>query len=304
MAIRPPTLREKFGHLIQAGAFYLFVGISRIIGLKASSFILGKITKTLGPHVALNRRAQKNLMLAMPALDESARRKIIRDMWENLGRTLGEYPHLQHLADNRDHYVKVVGFEKALDVMARYGRGIYISGHFANWEVLVLLPLSHYEGALVYRAPNNPFIDAWITKQRQRIRPLTPVSKSIHGARAMTNILKNGGYLCALIDQKLSGGIPVPFFGHPAPTSPTIARLALRHKCPVVPVGIERTHGTHFTITVHTPLFFRDDVDDEQKILDLTRRLNLFLESEISMRPSQWLWLHRRWGKERDTKNS
>jgi KDO2-lipid IV(A) lauroyltransferase len=37
------------------------------------------------------------LRLALPELDATARRQVIRGVWDNLGRTIGELPHIAAL---------------------------------------------------------------------------------------------------------------------------------------------------------------------------------------------------------------
>ena len=66
--------------------------------------------------------------------------------------------------------------------------------------------------------------------------------------------LRRGAHLTILVDQKLNEGIPVPFFGRPAMTAPTVALLALRFGVDVLPVRVERLRGARFRLTIEPPL--------------------------------------------------
>jgi KDO2-lipid IV(A) lauroyltransferase len=98
-----------------------------------------------------------------------------------------------------------------------------------------------------------------------------------------------------LVDQKMNDGLAVPFFGHPAMTAPAAAQLALRFRCPVVAVHIERLGGAHFRLSLLPPLPLPDSGDRNADIRSLMADINGMLESWIRKRPEQWLWAHRRW---------
>ena len=95
-----------------------------------------------------------------------------------------------------------------------------------------------------------------------------------------------------LIDQKMNDGIAVPFLGHMAMTNPTLGRLAVKYRVPVVPVRVIREKGAHFTVIAEPPLFQKGSgLTSEQ----LTTAANDVLETWIRDKPSQWFWVHRRW---------
>jgi len=97
------------------------------------------------------------------------------------------------------------------------------------------------------------------------------------------------------VDQKLNEGIPVPFFGRPAMTAPTLAVLALRYRCDVLPVRVERRDGARFRLTIYPPLRLPDTGSRAADIGKLMEAVNATLEGWIRERPEQWFWLHRRW---------
>ena len=53
-------------------------------------------------------------------------------------------------------------------------------------------------------------------------------------------------------------------------------------------------------MTIHEPLTVEPSGDHDRDVLALTTKLNAALEAVIRKRPSQWLWIHRRWPKDGD----
>ncbi|MBI4185241.1 MAG: lipid A biosynthesis lauroyl acyltransferase [Proteobacteria bacterium] len=283
-------------HPLQAAAVALLFLVFRLIPLDAASALGGRLARALGPRLPASRIARRNLARAFPDKGPAEIGRIVAAMWENLGRVAAEYPHLGGL----DPYdgsgrIEVVGAE-VIDRLRDDGRpGIFFSGHLGNWEALAIsaarrgLPLT-----LVFRAPDNPLIDALVRRVRRGIAGgLVP--KGAAGARRLVATLAAGGHLGLLVDQKMNDGIAVPFFGREAMTAPALVQLALRFDCPVVPARIERLKGARFRITLFPPLDLAKAGERQADILETMRRVNAVLEGWIRERPEQWLWVHRRW---------
>ncbi len=256
---------------------------------------LGRLVGRLAP--GLTRRALNNVTQAMPELPLSKRIAIVRGMWDNIGRNLAEHPHITRLWNNsRNPRIEMIGGEhlRALAAQERHPC-LLVSGHLANWELLPSTGAQHgLAMTLVYRRPNNPYIDHLMTGRRRagdgRFLP-----KGQEAARAMVNTLLRGGAIAMLVDQKLNDGIAVPFFGLPAMTAPSLAQLGLKYACPVLLARCERLGGAHFRITIFPPDYVPDSGKREADVLAYMTRINAQLESWIRERPEQWLWLHNRW---------
>ena len=67
---------------------------------------------------------------------------------------------------------------------------------------------------------------------------------------------------------------PSQFFGRPAMTAPALAALALRFRCPVVPVYARRIGPARFRLICETPLPLPDSGDRQADIAALTRTVN------------------------------
>lgn len=290
---RPPWVRwltRRIAHPVEAAVVYAFYGLCRALPVDAASALGGWIGRTVGPWLPGNRTARRNLALALPerAAEHAA---IVRGMWDNLGRVIAEYPHLPSLSDR----VEIVGVEH-IEALRTDGRaGIMVSAHLANWEVLTVA--AHRVGlefALVYRAPNNPYVDRLLLGTRAAFGA-TAIPKGAEGARTILRVLGRGGHVGMLIDQKLNDGVAVPFFGHSAMTAPAAAMFALKFRLPLVPVRVERIGGARFRITVQPPIDLPAGPDPKADMHDLMERLNHRIEGWIRERPEQWLWVHRRW---------
>jgi Kdo2-lipid IVA lauroyltransferase/acyltransferase len=271
----------------------------RALGPVAASNLGGAVARAVGPWLPVSRVADANLRLAMPELDAAARRRIIRGAWENLGRTMGEFPHLARLRRTTSGPGwELVNEDIALALAARGGPAILFSGHIGNWEMMPSVSAAcGIFVANMYRPAANPAVDELIRRLRAEVIgvdvPMFP--KGAAGARAALAHLMRGGFLGMMMDQKLNDGIEARFFGRPAMTAPALAALALRFRCPVVPVHAQRLGPARFRVTVDPPLALPETGDRAADIAALTQQVNDTLERWIRACPESWLWLHRRW---------
>jgi KDO2-lipid IV(A) lauroyltransferase len=175
--------------------------------------------------------------------------------------------------------------------------GIFMSPHVGNWElsaysVIQRGPFSPI--AVVYRAPNDPAAEWLLQYGRQRLKAEL-IPKGSIGARRIIEVLRAGGHVGMLPDQKMNDGIPVPFFGRPAMTASALAQLALKFHCTVLPGRVVRMGGARFRVIVDPPIELPNSGNRQADTLALTTTINLLMESWIREHPGQWLWVHRRW---------
>lgn len=297
--LRPPTLRQDIAYRAEAAGFHLLIALFRALGLDRATGGAAWVARTLGPRLGFSRRARAQLRLAMPELGAARIEEILRGMYDNLGRTVAEYAHLKQLTGEIAARVRFEGVEHAQTALAR-GKGIvFFSGHFANWE-LMAPGLQHcgFTGSGVYRAANNPYVDAWILAQRLAYCYPEHIAKGSAGTRRLIELLNEGKCLAMLSDQKMSDGVEARFFGIPAMTPAAPAQLATKRGAALVPVSFARAEGSTFVMRFLPELVAPDLPDREARLRALVQRMNDFLEAEVRARPEQWLWLHRRWGKD------
>ena len=291
---RPITLFHRLEYAAVVSLLWIF----KLIGLDASSALAGKFCRIIGPMItSVTSRGKNNLKNAFPDWTDAEIATTLKGVWENLGRTAAEYAHLEKIANEDFHKrVTVDGEDIVRPILEPGGRVIFVSGHFANWEVM---PLTlHQQGAdysLIYRAVNNPLLDQLIIERRAKVMSRRQIPKGAHGARAFVDALKSGKSIALLVDQKLNDGISAPFMGRAAMTTDVPARLSLKFGIPLIPVQIQRTRGANFHITIKKPISVERTGDTRADTLALTTLMNEAIESDVRENPSQWLWFHRRW---------
>ncbi|HEY2445973.1 MAG TPA: lysophospholipid acyltransferase family protein [Rhizomicrobium sp.] len=293
-------------YVVEAAGFFLVMGLFRLLPLDAASAMGGWLGRTILYRSYLSGRARANLVAACPEMPRAAREKIIREMWDNLGRTISEFAHLAEFSMKGDRPRIDVACLEHVETAVASGKGIiFISGHFANWEVISLAAAQYgLEGAAVYRPVNNPFVDRWMVRQRRAHGPSEQIAKGMHGTRRIFTLLRAGKAIYMLVDQKTNEGLAAPFFGRDAMTTPAPAALALKLGAILLPISNERLRGARFRMTAHCPISFSPSGDYARDVLALTVRINETIEAIVQRNPSQWLWIHRRWPKPGDKPRS
>ncbi|MBI3517141.1 MAG: lipid A biosynthesis lauroyl acyltransferase [Proteobacteria bacterium] len=284
-------LRRWLLHPVEALALSLVLLLLRVLPLDWASGLGGAVARAIGPRLPVSDQARQNLRRALPALDAAAVERVVRGVWDNLGRVVGEYPHLRRIGATR---VELIGIEHFQALRDDGAPGICFTGHIGNWELLPVMAARHgVRLSTVYRAANNRYVDRLLRILRSDAAELIP--KGSAGARQMIAALGRGGHLGMLVDQKMNDGIEAGFFGRPAMTAPALAQLALKYDCPVLPARVERIGGARFRVIVEPPLALARSGDRAADTRALTETVNRHLERWIADKPEQWLWLHRRW---------
>lgn len=292
-----------FAHRIEFALVVVMLSFFRLLGIDRASALAGRASRFIGPKLrSLTRRGEDNLRRTFPDWSDEVIRETLKDVYENLGRTGAEYAHLDKLSNHGENpRIVCEGADRIMHIWDPGGpeRAIFVTGHFANWEVTGINAREmKLKFGVIYRALNNPLVDELIIKKRAAVATRRQVPKGMAGARPLIDLLKDGYSVAILADQKLNtGGIPVPFMGRMAMTAPAAARLAVRFNLPVVPISNERLDGAYFKVTVNEPIAFAPTGDLVADVEALTIKINEFLERDIRARPGQWLWLHRRWPK-------
>jgi KDO2-lipid IV(A) lauroyltransferase len=285
---------KKWRYMGEAAGLYLLFMLFRLLPVQAASDFGGWIGRILGPKLAASRKARRNLEQALPGETEETYAHIIRHMWDNLGRTMAEYPHLKQIALHRTEIVNA----DLLEHLEEDGRPVILfSGHLANWEVIptVAALRTGLDIALIYRAPNNPYVSRLLDRLRRVKSDVMMISKASARMRELYTHLKAGNALGILIDQKYNEGIPALFLGRPAMTSPAFAELALKFNAHLVPCRCERLKNARFRLTLGPAIDITDDAGQPYTSEQLVETAHRYLEDWIRARPAEWLWLHRRW---------
>jgi Kdo2-lipid IVA lauroyltransferase/acyltransferase len=281
----PWTLRPIFALLWLAGALPL-----------AGSYRLGAL---LGRGVGrLERRdtrlARENIARCFPGLDAGARSALVAATLAETARTLLETLRLwtRPFGSQRGWVTEVVGLEH-LERARIGGRGVIVAApHLGNWELLNQYLATLGPLAIVYRAPEQRFLEPLLLQGRggTRVAQLRADPSSV---RAMLKHLRGGGMLGLLPDQrpKAGEGEWAPFFGEPARTMTLLPRLAQSAGVEVVFGFAERLAGgrgfrLHF---LPAPDGLADP--DPRRA---TAALNAGVEACARIAPAQYQWTYRR----------
>lgn len=294
------SLGQTLRYRAEAAVFFAFMTLFRVIGLSAASRLGGFIGRNFLCWLPPDRTARANLARAFPEKSLAERNAVRRTMWDNLGRVVGEYPHLDKFTPKGEDPRITYSLPPGMTVEQLKGKPLlFLSAHLANWEMMPIL--AHQVGlsvAAVVRPPNNPFVADWVARQRRINGPDTLIAKH-NAARAMLSQLRGDRALCMLVDQKLREGIAVPFFGHDAMTTPAPAALALKTGATVWLAANHRLAGPRFHVAAR-PLDFTPGSDEADNVRRLTAAITAGIEEIIRDDPGQWLWIHNRWPTARD----
>jgi KDO2-lipid IV(A) lauroyltransferase len=284
---------KKLRHLMEAALLLFIIVIFKILPLDIASSLGGLFAGLIGPLLRAHRVADANLKHIFPDYSEYERRNILAKMWNNLGRVAGEYPHLS--PDIIRKRITVEGAEY-LEPYKNQHSAIFYSGHFANWEICPLVGII-YDVPLVfiYREANNPYAEKLIQWLRRGYRQRM-FGKGRESAQQTIRALKNKESMAMLADQKLNEGTDVPFFGFPAKTTLSPAKLAIKFQAPLIALRVVRTDGAHFHVTISKPRIYAKDADPVKVMEDVHH----MLESWIRENPEQWFWVHNRWNWKRE----
>ena len=268
----------------------LLLGFCKLLPWQIASRWLGTLAATIGPRMAMNRKALRHIKAALQCDDDTAN-LIAKNHWRNLGSVIAEFPHIEKIAT---HHVRFRGAEYLERFRNEGQTAVLFSAHLANWEITPHACLHHYDFTAdsVYRAPNNPMVDKKLRQYREANGRLSLHSKSRSGMVSMVKALKSGRNLGLLIDQKYNEGINAPFFDMNARTGTAFIELAKKYDCPLIPIRCIREKDG-FLIDVHAPI-----ATSNRDVKDILDDAHALLEKWIKEHPEQWLWLHRRWRSE------
>jgi Kdo2-lipid IVA lauroyltransferase/acyltransferase len=292
--------RQSFAKRIESWAFHAYWSRISAMPLDKASNAGAGFARRLGPLTDAHKTALYNMRLVFPKITRAEEREMLDAMWDNLGRVVGEFPQLSQMRlFAPDSRVEIEG----LDILDRYlgtGKaGVFISGHFANWEVMpAAIVRRGVDCRVTYRPANNIWVDDTIVKARADYGVRLFAPKGANGGVSLMRILAKGGSVAMMNDQKYETGVEAKFFGHNCKTADGPARLAHRFKAPLQTMTIKRLEGVNFKIDVQEPIMMDFDAPLDEAVVTAVHQINRFMEETILKAPEQWFWVHARWPKQ------
>ena len=158
-------IKYFFQFIIIIFAFSIF----KILGLRISSFIGGKLFQFIGPIFRSKKLIQKNIKRAFPSIDQKNLNKITSSMWNNYGRVFAEYMFIKNFRNQKiNQNTVIVGNEILEDIKKNNQKVVFVSGHFSNFELMAMeIEKAGINLAAIYRPLNNIFLNVLIEKIRK-----------------------------------------------------------------------------------------------------------------------------------------
>jgi len=282
-------------YFIQAFIIYTFFILIKILGLNISRRLFAKIFQMIGPLIKSEKTINENLEKFLSSYNEEQKKNIKKTMWSNYGKTFVEYLFLNKFKKNNSH-INFKGKEILKSIINKNKPVIFVSGHFANFELMSMeLTRETINLATIYRPLNNLFLNPFMEYVRRTYVCRNQIKKGIAGVKESINYLKKNYSIALMIDQRVSEGKRLPFFDQMALTTTLPAQLAIKFNLEIVPIYIKRNLDDSFEMEILKPIALDRNEDLITQKINITIKLNKILEEMISRDPGQWIWTHNRW---------
>ena len=278
-------------YFFEALIIYLFFVIIKLIGLSLSRIVFSILFKKIGPILRSNDTPIKNLSNFSNKLNVNQKKEIISNMWSNYGKVFVEYLFLKKFRKENSH-ISIKG-EEILNKLSKANKPvIFVSGHFANFEMMSMeITKKNINLATIYRPLNNFFLNPFMEYLRKKYICKHQIKKGRLGVKETVEYLKKNHSIALMIDQRVSEGEEIIFFKEAALTTTLPAQLATKYKIDIVPIFIERKKNNFFEMEILNPI----KAYEYKNKIEITRKLNQVIERMIMKNPNQWIWTHDRW---------
>ncbi len=298
-------LRHATKPLGEAAIGALTVGLlrtTRYFDPDKTANLFARVAGLIGPKLREQRIGRANLTAAFPEKSPEEIETILAGVWDNLGRVGAEFAHIDHIWDfdearpNEGRTQLSRRTHELFHQLRLDGKpALIFASQLANWEMPALAAVAHgLDTAILYRRPNIASADRIIQEMRQvKMGTLIPAGRD--APLRLAEALQKGQHVAMLVDQYLTGGVEVTFFGRKTRANPMLARLLRQVECPIHGVRIIRLPGHQFRAELTEEV---KPVRDEHGKIDVqgtTQAVTSVVEGWIREYPDQWLWLHRRW---------
>jgi KDO2-lipid IV(A) lauroyltransferase len=269
---------------------------------KTASFF-GRASRFIGRRLREDRIGRENLKAAFPEKSPEEIEKILDGVWDNLGRIGAEFAHLDHIWDyDPDHPERKSRVEftqrtkELFDQIRDDGKpALIFACHLGNWELPALAAVAHgLDAAILFRRPNSDAADRAIERIRQvKMGTLIPAGRD--APLRLAQALQDGQHVAMLVDQYLTNGVEVTFFGRKTRANPMLARLRRQVDCPIHGTRIVRLPGNRFRAELSEEVKPAFDASGQIDVQGTMQAITNVVEGWVREYPEQWLWLHRRW---------
>jgi Kdo2-lipid IVA lauroyltransferase/acyltransferase len=265
--------------------------------------LFGRILRLVGPMLREQKIGRANLTAAFPEKSPEEIETILSGVWDNLGRVGAEFAHLDHIWDYDTKHPEKPGrisfsprSKELFDQLRDDGKpALFFASHLGNWELPAVAAVAHgLDAAILYRRPNSASANRIIEEIRAvKMGTLIPAGRD--APLKLAEALQNGQHVAMLVDQYLTGGVEVTFFGRKTRANPMLARLLRQVDCPIHGTRIIRLPGHLFRAELSEEVPPVRDASGQIDVQGTMQAITSVVEGWIREYPDQWLWLHRRW---------
>ena len=299
-------IRDAAKPVTEAAVGALTVGMlrtTRYFDPDKTARFFGRAARFIGRGLREDRIGRENLKAAFPEKSPEEIETILAGVWDNLGRVGAEFAHLDHIWDyDPDHPERKSRVEfsprtrELFDQIRDDGKpALIFACHLGNWELPALAAVAHgLDAAILFRRPNSEAADRAIERIRAvEMGTLIPAGRD--APLRLAQALQDGLHVAMLVDQYLTNGVDVTFFGRKTKANPMLARLRRQVDCPIHGTRIIRLPGNRFRAELSEEVQPVRDASGQIDVQGTMQAITSVVEGWIREYPEQWLWLHRRW---------
>ena len=277
-------------YFFQAIVIYIFFIVIKLLGLRLSRNFFSLLFSKIGPFIKSVQIIDENLDKFIGSYNENKKNNIKTQMWSNYGKTFVEYLFLKRFKKNNSH-IEIKGMDILQKIKDKNKPVIFVSGHFANFELMSMeLTKRNIKLATIYRPLNNFFLNPFMEYLRKKYICPNQIKKGTIGIRQAINFIDRNYSIALMIDQRVSEGENIKLFDKNALTTTLPAQLALKYNLDIVPIYISRNDDC-FDMEFYNPI----KINSHETKKDISFKLNKVLEKMILKDPSQWILTHNRW---------
>ncbi|MBO0905264.1 lipid A biosynthesis lauroyl acyltransferase [Jiella sonneratiae] len=291
---------KRAGDFVIAKTLFGLLRILRLLPADAGLAIADRAARLLGPLSPRHALAKENLAQAFPERDAAWVEATAKANWGQMGRIAAEFVYLDDLFDfdparPNEGRIEVAGIDTFVELRERKGPFIFFTGHLGCFELLPIGAAAYgLEFTALFRQPNNVYVARRVQAARRTAGGHLIPSKA-GAVWSLAGILKGGGSVGVLVDQKFRKGVRTTFFGLPVKTNPLLPKLARQYGAEVYPARCIRLPGGRYRLELQPRLDLPRDGAGEIDVEKSCQALNDVVEGWVREHPDQWMWFHDRW---------
>lgn len=260
--------------------------------------ILGRIGKAIGSLLFVFMRKRRhitltNLQLCLPQQTQAERLQLARSHFQYFARSVLERSILWWAPPARlSRLIQVVPQVPLEQIVNR--PTIFLCPHFVCLEVAGVAITMQAPACSIYTKQRNQIFDAALRKGRLRFTPdENNLLSREAGVKPIIRAMKSGRAFLMLPDMDFGvrDSIFTPFFGIPAATLTSPARLVTATDGQIIPVVTRfLPHYQGWQVIFYPPWENYPGTD----IQAATLRMNRFIEERVLESPAEYFWSHKR----------